>query len=66
MSRAARLDHSQDRAMLVRIICRFVGHRRCRRNAHRIAGRWHSRCKRCGTRLVRVSRSNWEQPVESA
>jgi hypothetical protein len=50
--------------MLKRIICRIGGHRRSARNAFFEAGSWHSHCKRCGTKLVRVAPAQWcEQPV---
>jgi len=52
--------------VFVRLLCRLFGHHRCRRNAHRINGNWHSRCKRCGTKLVRVSPSNWREQGDVA
>jgi len=47
--------------MLLRIFCGVLGHRRSRQSAHQIKGRWHSRCKRCGTKLVRVAQSDWRE-----
>jgi hypothetical protein len=44
-----------------RIFCRFIGHRRSRQSVHQIEGRWHSRCKRCGARLVRLSQADWRE-----
>jgi hypothetical protein len=52
--------------MFLRIFCRFVGHRRSAVSAHRVQGAWHSRCKRCGAKLIRVSPSNWEELKEAA
>jgi uncharacterized protein with PIN domain len=31
-----------------------------------VNGSWHSRCRRCGTKLVRVSQSDWREPAEAA
>jgi len=45
----------------MRIFCRFLGHRRSRQSAHIFRGRWHSRCKRCGTKLVRISQADWRE-----
>ena len=47
--------------MLLRIFCGVLGHRRSRQSAHQIKGRWHSRCKRCGTKLVRIAQSDWRE-----
>jgi hypothetical protein len=47
--------------MFSRILCRFLGHRRSGRSAHLVEGQWHSRCKRCGTKLVRIRHSEWRE-----
>ena len=52
--------------MLLRIFCGVIGHRRSRRNAHQIKGLWHSRCRRCGTKLVRIAQSDWRETSEAA
>jgi hypothetical protein len=33
---------------------------------HVVKGSWHSQCKRCGTELVRVAPSNWQEFSEAA
>jgi hypothetical protein len=52
--------------MISQFFCRIVGHRRSARLAHVVNGKWRSRCKRCGTELVRVAPSNWEEYSEAA
>lgn len=48
--------------MIDDIVCRIIGHRRSRRQAHRVDGAWLSRCKRCGVKLVRLRHAEWREP----
>jgi hypothetical protein len=48
---------------LPRLFCRIAGHRRSGRRAFidPVERRWHSYCKRCGTRLRRDAVNGWQE-----
>ena len=41
------------------ILCKFLGHRRSKRDARAFGETWRSYCKGCGIRLERSSPGNW-------
>jgi hypothetical protein len=52
--------------VVAEFVCRILGHRRSVRLAYVVKGRWRSRCKRCGTDLVRVAPQNWQEFSDAA
>jgi len=46
-------------------MCRIFGHRRSGSRVHRVDGVWLSRCKRCGTELLRIRHSKWRPIAET-
>jgi hypothetical protein len=50
----------------MQLFCRIFGHRRSRRRARPFAGRWRSRCSRCGTDLVRLAPGEWQVAERSS
>ena len=40
-------------------LCRFIGHRRSRRDARWIDNRWISYCRHCGSLMVRAAPQTW-------
>jgi len=43
-----------------RVLCRLFGHRRSRRRARRSGNGWRSRCRLCGTPMIRVAKGVWQ------